>query len=245
MGRDTDFYIMNKEKVREKLYPDIISSDKFTESFKDFIIRRNSIFGNDYNTNYENIIEKAKSDINNILPSELFELTYWFGEIGYDYENKGIELLYNLNGTTAYSFMFQYGNFKDYYPLNELNEVWSGKSVNPNDFIRFLDYMILLMGKIVISKIDNSEYGLMDSEKEYINKLTDNYKDEKLLQEIIDSEFEYLKNGYITYIESNSNSKLSPEVNTIFWAQSFLESCIEMKIKITESNTKVLIVDSI
>jgi hypothetical protein len=245
MGRDTDFYIMNKEKVREELYPDIISSDKFTESFKNFIIRRKSICGNDYNTNYENIIKKAKSDINSILPSELFELTYWFGEIEYDYETKGIELLYNLHGTTAYSFMFQYGNFTDYYALDALKEVWSGKSVNPNDFIRFLDYMILLMGKIVISKIDDSEYNLTDSEKEYISKVADSYKDQKLLQEIIDSEFEYLKKEYISYIESDSNSKLSPEVNTIFWARGFLDSCIEMKIKIAESNTKVLIVDSI
>lgn len=249
MGRDTNFYIVNKEKVRENLYPDLVSSDKFSESFKKFIIRRKSIFGNDYNTNYENIIEKVKSDINRILPSELFELIYWCEEIKYDYETKGIESLYCLHGTTAYSFMFQYGNFTHYYPLDELNEEWSGRSVNPNDFIRFLDYMILLMGKIVISRIDDSYYDLTDSEKEQIkdpiNTLTDSYKDEKLLQEIIDSEFEYLKKEYISYIESNSNSKLSPEVNTIPWAWNFLNSCIKMKMKITESNTKVLIVDSI
>jgi hypothetical protein len=245
MGRDTDFYILNKEKVREKLYPDIISPDKFTESFKNFIIRRKSICGDEYNTNYDNIIEKVKSDINTILPSELFELIYWFEEIEYEYTAKGIEFLYNLHGITAYSFMFQYGNFTNYYPLDELDEGNDGHSVNPKDFIRFLDYMILLMGKIVMSKIDSSEYDLTNSKKEYISKVADSYKDEKLLQQIIDSEFEYLKKEYISYIESDSNSKISPEVNTIFWAEGFLESCIAMKIKITESNSKVLIVDSI
>jgi hypothetical protein len=245
MGRDTNFYIMNKEIVKEKLYPDLISSDKFTETFKNFIIRRKSICGNDYNTNYENIIEKVKLDINTILPSELFELIYWFEEIEYEYTTKGIQFLYNLHGTTAYSFMFQYGNFTYYYPLEELDEGNDGHSVNPKDYIRFLDYMILLMGKILISKIDESECDLTDSEKEYINKVADNYKDEKLLQEIIDSEFEYLKKEYNSYIESDSDSRHSPEVNTIFSAGSFLDKCIEMKIKIIESNTNVLIVDSV
>lgn len=244
MGRDTYFYIMNKEKVREKLYPELISSDKFTESFKEFIRRRKSIHGNAYNTNYEDVIEKAKLDINTILPSELFELTYWFEEIGYDYKAKGIDVLDYLHGTTAYSFMFQYGNFTHYYPLEELNEEWSGKSVNPNDFIRFLDYMILLMGKIVISKIADSEDELTDFEKEYITTVADRYKDDKLLLEIIDSEFDYLKKEYISYTQSDSH-RPGPEANTIFYAWSFLDRSIKMKIKITESNTSILIVDSI
>lgn len=245
MGRDTWFYILNKEKVREKLYPDMISPDKFAESFKNFTKRRKSICGNDYNTNYENIIEKAKSNINDILPSELFELTYWFGEIEYDSKDKGIDLLFYLHGTTAYSFMFQYGNFTHYFPLDESIEKWSGSTVNPNDFIRFLDYMILLMSKIVISKVDDLEYDLTYSQIEYINTVEKSYEDEKLLQEIIDSEFEYLKKEYIGYVESDSNSKLSPEVNTIPWAGNFFDSCIEIKMKITESNTKIFIVDSI
>lgn len=75
--------------------------------------------------------------------------------------------------------------------------------------------------------------------------LAESYKDEKLLNQIIDSEFDYLKKEYISYIKSDSNLKPSPEVNTIFWASGFLDRCIEMKLKITESNTKILIVDSI
>ncbi len=245
MGRDTNFYIMNKEIVKEKLYPDLISSDKFTETFKNFLIRRKSICGNGYNINYENIIEKVKSDINTILPRELFELIYWFEEIEYEYTAKGIDFLYNLHGTTAYSFMFQYGNFTYYYPLDEFHEGNDGHNVNPKDFIRFLDYMILLMGKIVMSKINESEYDLTDSEKEYISKLAVSYKNEKLLQKLIDSEFEYLKKEYISYNESDSDSRHSPEVNTLSSAGSFLDKCIEMKIKIIEKNTNVLIVDSV
>lgn len=49
MGRDINFYIMNKEIVKENLYPDLISSDKFTKALKNFLIRRKSICGNEYN----------------------------------------------------------------------------------------------------------------------------------------------------------------------------------------------------
>ena len=245
MGRDTDFFILHKEIARTELYPVLISSDSFTESFKEFLIRRKTICDDDYDVRYESIVEKVSTDIKSILPSELFELTYWLGEIGYDYEGKGIELLFNLHGTTAYSFMFQYGNFKDYYPLDEFYEAWSGKRVDPKDFIRFLDYMILLMGKISASQITGSEYGLTDAEKEYISVLQEAYSDEKLLQEIIDAEFEYLKKEFITYIENGSESKTSPEVNCVYWASGFLDSCIEMKARIAETGTMILIVDSI
>lgn len=244
MGRDTDFFILHKEIAKVELYPNLIS-DQFTESFKEFLIRRKKICDDDYNVSYESIIQKVSTDINSILPSELCELIYWLGEIGYNHEDKGIEELFNLHGTTAYSFMFQYGNFTDYYPLDELFEAWRGRRVNPKDFLRFLDYMILLMGKVSASQIAGSEYGLSDAEKEYIDALQENYKDEKRLWEIIDAEFEYLKKELTAYIESGSESKPSPEVNCVYWSSGFLDSCIEMKARITETGTIVLIVDSI
>jgi|GEM_PF-5558132 len=245
MGRDTNFFILHKEIAKAELYPVLISSDQFAESFKEFLIRRKTICDDDYDVRYESIIQKVSTDINNILPSELFELIYWLGEIGYDYEGKGIEELFYLHGTTAYSFMFQYGNFTDHYPLDELFEAWSGKTVNPKDFMRFLDYMILLMARISASQITGSEYGLSDDEKEYIETLQQSYKDEKLLWDIIDAEFEYLKKEFTTYIDSGSESRPSPEVNCVYWSSGFLDSCIEMKSRIAETGTMVLIVDSI
>lgn len=244
MGRDTDFFILHKEIAKAELYPNLIS-DQFTESFKEFLVRRKTICDDDYNVSYESIIQKVSTDINNILPSELFELIYWLGEIGYNYEDKGIEELFNLHGTTAYSFMFQYGNFTDYYPIDQTFEAWSGIRVNPKDFMHFLDYMILLMGRVSASQIAGPEYGLSDAEKEYIDALQETYKDEKLLWEIIDTEFEYLKKELNDYIESGSQSKPSPEVNCVYWSSGFLDSCIEMKARINKTGTMVLVVDSI
>ncbi|AXB58125.1 hypothetical protein [Flavobacterium fluviale] len=244
MGRNTDFFILHKEIARAELYP-VISSDRFAESFKEFLIRRKKICDDDYDVHYESISQKVSTDINNILPSELFELIYWLGEIGYNYEGKGIEELFNLHGTTAYSFMFQYGNFTDYYPLDALSEAWSGERIHPKDFMRFLDYMILLMGRVSASQIAGPEYSLSDAEKEYIDALQETYKDEKLLWEIIDAEFEYLKRELVTYIESGSKSKVSPEVNCVYWSSGFLDSCIEMKSRIAETGTMVFIVDSL
>lgn len=267
MGRTTEFFKLDAEKAKNNLLLDLVSKTKFKKSFEDFIIERKNEFGNDYDVTFNDVIKKVSTDINTILPSELWELTFWLGEIEYDrrylqgegyekvhselYINNGIESLYEIVSTNAYGFMFQYGNFTDYFEVNEIREMDSGHNVDAKDFVRFLDYMILLMKKILDADLDKSEYKHVFSKEEIeeISKIENLNRENKLLFQRIEAEFVWLKQNFLKEkeeVDLNENYRSrNPDYMTIFCADGFLENCIRMKKEIEEPNTNILIVDSI
>jgi hypothetical protein len=265
MGRTTEFYKLDAEKARKNLVLDLSSKTKFKKSFEDFIIERKNEFKDDFDVTFNDVIEKVSSNINTIRPNELWELTFWLGEIelerryqqGESYEkvhnelyiNNGIESLYEIVSTNAYGFMFQYGNFTDYFEVNEIREMDSGHNVDTKDFLRFLDYMILLMKKILESDLKDYTYEFTKEEIEETSKIESLNQENKLLFQVIDKEFISLKRNFFEEkekedLEENYRSR-NPDYFTIFCADGFFENCIRMKNEIEEINTNILIVDSI
>ncbi|KOP38132.1 hypothetical protein DBB36_13065 [Flavobacterium sp. WLB] len=147
--------------------------------------------------------------------------------------------------------MFQYGNFTDYFDVDQIDEVNDGKNVKTKDFIRFLDYMILLMKKILDADLDKSEYKheFSKEEIEEISKIENLNQENKLLFQRIEAEFVWLKQNFLKEKEEadmNQNYRSrDPDYNTILCADWFLVNCIRMKKEIEEINTNILIVDSI
>ncbi|TPG35333.1 hypothetical protein [Flavobacterium pectinovorum] len=267
MGRTTEFYKLDAEKAKKNLILDLSSKTKFKKSFENFIIERKNEFKDDFDVTFDNVVQKVSSNINTILPSELWELTFWLGEIEYErrtfqgesyekmynelYINNGIESLYEIQNRNAYGFMFQYGNFTDYFEVNEIREMDSGHNVDTKDFVRFLDYMILLMKKILDADLDKSEYKHVFSKEEIeeISKIENLNQENKLLFQRIEAEFVWLKQNFIKEKEEEdldkNYSSRNADYATIFCADSFFEHCIRIKNSLNEINTNILIVDSI
>ncbi|MTH16288.1 hypothetical protein [Flavobacterium sp. LC2016-01] len=266
MGRTTWFYKLNAEKAKSNLILDLHSRTKFKKSFEDFINERKAEFGDDFDVTFNDVIQKVSSNINTIRPNELWELTYWLDENKYErtgqgenyekvytelYTNNGIESLYEIQSINAYGFMFQYGNFTDYFEIDETDEPYDGgRNVNAKKFTRFLDYMILLMKKVSEADLNENEYKYepFNEEVEEISKIENLNQENKLLFEIIENEFISLKRNFFKEkekenLEENYRSR-NPDYYTVFCAEGFLENCIRMKREIEEINTNILIVDS-
>lgn len=266
MGRTTEFFKLDAEKAKSNLILDLHSKTKFKKSFECFINERKAEFGDRFNVTFNNVIQKVSTDINTIFPSELWEVTGWLSEIYYerikqgenhekvDYElyiNNGIQSLYEIISTNAYGFMFQYGNFTDYFDVDQIDKGSSGANVKSKDFIHFLDYMILLMKKTIEADLDKSEYKHIFSKEEIeeISKIENLNHDNKLLFQRIEIEFEWLKQNFFEEkekenLEENYRSR-NGDYYTVFCADGFFENCIRMKKEIQEINTNILIVDSI
>lgn len=265
MGRNTDIYIFDKDKASTNLYLDLKSNKLYETSFEEFIKRRKNEIGNSYNHSYENILNTIKDDINKISADELFELLHYIFDYdmnlkkhGYGedywklkekeeqemYEKYGVSLLYELpTSTVCYSYMFQYGNYTNYYPIEEIkfDKDDEGENISSFDFLKFNDYMILTMKKIIDGKLDgDSNYYLNDNEMSVLNKVIIEHVDNNILHLNIEKEFNWIKSCFDSEGKGNE-----PEKNTVYRATEFLSKSIELKSKINPiKNTRVVIVDS-
>ncbi|GAB0155398.1 hypothetical protein CHRYSEOSP005_06590 [Chryseobacterium sp. Alg-005] len=256
--------MFDKEIASEKLYQDLKFKKLCKRTFENFINERKIEFGNSYLVSYDNILSIVKENINNITADELFELIYYIDEEliygKYDnegsdwksrdnyqnkiYEEYGITLLYELpTSTVCYSYMFQYGNYTHHYPIEEIkfDKDDEGENISSFDFLKFNDYMILIMKRIIDGKLDgDSNYYLNDNEMTILNKVIMEHEDNNILHLIIEHEFNFIKSCF------ESEGKASdPEKNTVYRATEFLNKSIEMKSKINPlKNTRVVIVDS-
>ena len=265
MGRNTEIYMFNKDKASTNLYLDLKLNKLYTTSFEEFITRRKNELGNSYNHSYENILNTIKDDINKITADELFELLHYlfdydmnlekhsYGEDYWKLKEKeehemygkyGILLLYELpTSTVCYSYMFQYGNYTNYYPIEEIkfDKDNEGENISSFDFLKFNDYMILTMKRIIDGKLDgDGNYYLNDNEMTVLNKVIIENEDNKILHQIIEKEFNWIK----SYFESEGKGN-EIEENTVYRSTEFLSKSIELKSKIDPiKNTRVVIVDS-
>jgi len=210
-------------------------------------------------------LNTIKDDINKIISDELFELLHYLfdydmnlkkHDYGEDhlklkekeeqevYEKYGIVLLYELpTSTVCYSYMFQYDNYTHYYPIEEIkfDNDDEGKNISSLDFLKFNNYMILMMKRIIDGNLDgNNNYYLNDNEIIILNKVVKEHEDNNILHLIIKDEYNFIKSCFESEEKGNE-----PEKNILYRATEFLSKSIEMKSKINPlKNIRVVIVDS-
>ena len=257
MGRDTSLYMFDKEKASLDLYEDLQHKVYHIRTFKNYIEDRKKelgTYGSDIS--FDKILETIKNDINFLSPEELFEITLFFDEEVYPqfyhktpdardqyfeslYEHSGIIPLYTLSSTTVcYAYMFQYGNYKEYFPIEKLSTNDSGENIKSEDFLRFNDYIILLTKKILEYNLDGYNYELTPEEKLIISDIETENQNNPLLFEIIEEELDFLKKIF-------SEDKSGPYPQTVYDAYTFFKQSLEMKSKIdTEKNPRIIILDS-
>ncbi|MFP5039605.1 hypothetical protein [Parasediminibacterium sp. JCM 36343] len=272
MPRETQFYKLDKQKAQQNLFPYLTSKVKFKKTFEDFIIEQ-KLWHLKYeaicNFSSEIIIEKVHTDINQILPSELSLIIKWLDEIYDDkiaigtkreiwekiyyelYYETGITQLFRLISVDAYGFMFQYGNFSSYYELEGIEEDNCGENIKASYFTKFLDYILLLMKKIIDAKLGRSKHVFSIEESESLTEIEKNYFDDSLFTKGVNEQFNFLNSLWATFVEEeleNDGSSIStrdPDLTTILLADHFLSICLDAKNSLTSINTNVLILDSL
>lgn len=265
MSRNTEIYSFDKDITSKILYPDLVSKKLSEKTFKEFINERKAEIRIPHTALYDKIVNIVKEDINRITAYELFELIHFLNtELVYGkhyeefklnndvqnllYGKYGITLLYDLPGTTTcYSYMFQYGNYTEYYPIEEIkfDEDEEGRNIDVKDFLKFNDYMILLMSSILSSGINeyynDAENYLDEYEKTILEQTTLTYHKDKKFLKIIEEEFNFIKSSH-----ENTNEVDSATVNTVYCAHNILTTSIKMKLKINpKKNSRIVIVDSL
>ncbi|MCQ4141123.1 hypothetical protein [Chryseobacterium sp. EO14] len=257
--------MFDKETASDVLYHDLKNKKLYNQTFKDFIAGRKAELGQSYHCASEQILNIIKENINEITADELFELMYYLNEeLLYGkyndefkadrnlqntiYQKYGITLLYEIPGTTTcYSYMFQYGNYTEYYPIEEIkfDKDEEGQNICVKDFLRFNDYMILMMNRILSSGVNEyypqSESYLNESEKDIVNEIILKHQNDEYLLNIIEQEFNFIKSSY-----DEKKEYYSAVENTVYCAVNILSNSILMKLKINpEKNTRIVIVDSL
>ncbi|MCT2562803.1 hypothetical protein [Chryseobacterium herbae] len=251
--------MFDKEKASVRLYEDLQHKKFHTRTFKTFLEDRKKEIGN-YDITFEKVLEKVKCDINTITADELFEINLFLSEEVYSeytgsnyatsekhlgdlYDHYGLILLYELpTSTVCTSYMFQYGNYTHYFPIYELENYESGNNdggvnMDSTDFLKFNDYMILLMKMILDKKLDGYEYDFTKSEEDIIRRITTDHQNNLILFKEIERECDFIK-------ESSADEK-GPYAQAIYYAYAFFKQSIEMKLRIdVEKNPRIVILDS-
>ncbi|WP_153395143.1 hypothetical protein [Chryseobacterium vaccae] len=148
----------------------------------------------------------------------------------------GITLLYEVpTSTVCYCYMFQYGNYTHYFPVDQMTDEDIGLTVDSKDFLRFNDYMILLAKQILDSRLDGFEYTFTELEEKTVFEIKDNPGNRTILEEA-ENEFEYLKKMF---------NKDNIATQTVCRAYDFFLCSAAMKSKINaDKNTRIIILDS-
>lgn len=254
MGRDTSIYMIDKTKTAN-LYNDLQNKVYHTGTFKKFIEHRKKKF-NTYNMNFGHIMEIIRNDANLLTPDDLFEITLFLRsqiwtlpkQEGWDTSMEQIESIYTHYGiielfklptkTVCTAYMFQYGNYTEYFPLDEIKGDDGGSNILSEDFLRFNDYVILVMKRILESKLNENDDQLTEEEEKIVEAIKTENKDHSRLFEVVENQLNFL-------IDMAANDNDGPYSQTIYYASVFLSKAIEMKLIIDiQKNPRIVIVDS-
>ncbi|MEN0053391.1 MAG: hypothetical protein AAGC65_06965 [Mucilaginibacter sp.] len=265
MSRYVFFYKLNSKQGEEHLLNDLVSTNKFEKSFANFLTHRRAECGSSYKTTYHQVIKSILTDFNEILPSEIHEIVRWYENNVYGnnfncfrekeqrvaalLKESGIELLFKITSSSAscYAFIFQYGNFTDRYKINAIDENDDeGSNIKSYDFIRFLEYVILLMCKINEAGLEDI-FDYPDSQIRMIEGIKFSYEDDIKLHKLIEDEFNYIKKSWVKYEKKRNkgiDERITPEIQTVYNACFFLNACLEMIESIKEENKNILMLHS-
>lgn len=254
MARHTSIYMIDKAKATTNLYNDLLHKVYHTGTFKKFIEDRRKKFNDNY-MNFYSMLETIKNDVNLLTAEDIFEITLFLSEQIYSLPaqdrwkvtSEQIENLYNHYGiielfeipskTKCTSYMFQYGNYTEFFPITELRNDF-GVNIPSEDFLRFNDYVILSMKRILDCKLDDSNVEPTMEEENIIEATKIENKDNLYLFEVVEKELNFL-------IEMSADDNYGPYSQTIYSAYEFLIQSIEMKTKIDpEQNPRIIIVDA-
>jgi hypothetical protein len=268
MSSYISFYKLNSREGREHLYDDLISTAKFETSFSTYILDRESEYGKSFKITYDQVLSSVLNDFDQIRPSELWEIVQWYEQLAYssvfgvttDWEkneetlstmlkNSGIEVLYDFSGssTSNWAFIAQYRNFDKHFPLNAFHED-DYSNIKSNDFIGFLEYIVLLMCKLNEAGMDD----FFDYSKEYsdstlseIERIKFTYEDDIKLHEVINDAFEEIKIEWIEYNardENKLNRWFPPVAHTVHDVYYFLTASLKMIESIKEENKNIVMI---
>ncbi|WP_326984988.1 hypothetical protein VUJ46_10805 [Chryseobacterium sp. MYb264] len=245
MARNIEIYTFNKENAKENLLPLISDTILHKKSFSQFLNERKNEFENNFNISKNKIAKAISTDINYIQPEDLLEIIFFLDEeIKYnkdilekDIEKYGVNLLYEIP-TVRYSYMYQYSNYTNYYPIEEITDNdYYGYNISAVDFLKFNDYMILLTRKILDSRMngyDYSEKDFTDLEKKVLEIINYQFKDADGLHKIIEEEILYLRNS----VDNEDNN----DATQIVWcASEFFSKSVLMREKIDLQNRVVIL----
>ncbi|MDN3691583.1 hypothetical protein QWZ06_04615 [Chryseobacterium tructae] len=210
MARHTSVYMIDKTIASANLYKDLQNKVYHTGTFKKFFEDRKKEF-NDDNMNFDNILETVRNDANFLTPDDLFEITLFLSSQIYALPKQQswnilmeqIENLYNYYGivelfklpskTVCAAYIFQYGNYTEYYPLDEIKGDDGGANITSENFLHFNDYVILVMKRILESKLnDDYDYQLTEEEEKIVDVITIENQGNSHLSEIIADELKFL-----------------------------------------------------
>jgi hypothetical protein len=260
------FYALNAKQGKEELYDDLTSATKYEKSFADFIAERTAECAPDFEVTYQEVIASVENHFEDLLPSQLREITNWYENMFYrqfcrppEYEwekyNKavestlrrvGIEPLFEITSSSAscYSFIFRYGMFASTYKPDAFDEKDNqGSNIKSYEFIRFLDYVVLLMCKIHDESLeDQFDYTeLTDDHQKAIEFIKIDYQNDTKLHELINEDFEWIKGDWIQHLEQPD--AYNPEEQTVHEHYRFLIACLNMKATLKEEHTRVVMVN--
>lgn len=262
MGRDTDFYKLDREKATKHLVPLLGPDTRYATTFESFLAARNSEFP-DLAVDYNEVMEIIRTDINRIGDYQLSEIIHYIGEeilnnktlvfpheiksfnyCEYELTQHGIESIFSVVSVTAYSFMFQWGHYQDIFEPDEFfRNVGEGRNISTPDFLNFLDYIILLCRDLMNSEMCDFTYDYSEAKKTVILDIEERNKDNEKLRQLIEREFTFLLGLWNQYKDDWEDR--NPDLMTITCADWFFERALYMKEVINPAyNTRIVVDDS-
>jgi len=243
MSRETYIFIISPKKAKQNLIKEIETNTNYSISLRDFIESSNQGEIEFNKSNYEEIIEKIKTDFSKIRSQEIDVIFYWLRndyfnsnynqEQSYlEYEaifyNKlkeyGIELVYEFEQKDKCKiFMYQLDQFKYLNKLGIYSEDdnWLDYEISINQFKEYLNYLLLLLCKIEIEE---------DGETRVLTNILKELETNVKIQ------------NQVNY--SLTEIKEEEDYDYKYCAEPMINALIEIKHKLINYNGKILVVDS-
>ncbi len=199
MGCHVDFYILKREILAAK-FIEVEKEEEFI-FFSNYLVEQNIIEGYIYSkTDASVIIQKIKTDTLLLKRDELSHIKSYIYEISvgmknhyYDPEDQrfvekmkqfGFELIHEISHGCASLFLLSLGDSESIDYSSWDYDLRDRMNLTKEEFIKELDYIVLLHSKIELMKCDD-----LNEKKELITVIENLEKDE-LLKNVVESHFD-------------------------------------------------------
>lgn len=259
MGRATWIYQLHQDLAKERLHDILRAKDQYAISFRSFIRKRQEEFGAKYLVRYADIIRTVSGDINQIMPGQLFEITYWLDEVmddgwglegGKNDQRFGINLLFESSTKSeAVGLMNVYYDYLDAFKRTKSfdPDFDNGIKTNTRELMRFLEFLVLLLDKIrLIDSVEVfDEYSALIRAE--VNQISDQYKGHVKFERALENKVLVIKDllksitGEALHAQANSYA----ELHLIIRHAAFVDKALAIRRSILDRDACVIILDSI